>query len=158
MDGYSLRELLDIYQGWKGNRGDPDARDRARELCNRAYLSIWMHHAFNDHRLPTPVQITTVANQRTYALPPYFGRIPNRVTIIRNVTTGAKLAVQALDALQEGYPDQGTDLETATDPRIAAIAGPVGVTTQPSSAGQALEIISNHALDTDIRVLVEGLN
>lgn len=158
MAQYSFRELLDTFLDWKGNKGDVDQRATAVLLVNRAYLSVWMQHGFNDHRLPTQVQVTAVANQRIYPLPPYFGRLPDRVRQIRNVTTGATLGILSIDELQRDHPEQGTDLESAGDPYIAAIGGPVGVTVQPTSSGQALEVLSDNASDTDVKVLVEGLD
>lgn len=154
----SFRELLDDYLDWKGNKGDSDQRVTAISLANRAYLSVWLQHTWNDHRFPTPVQVTTVANQRTYALPPYFGRIPNLVRELRNVTTAAKLRLLTVDRLQQDYPQQGTDLETAGVPQIAALGARVGVTVQPSAAGQALEVVSTDAEDTDVTVHIQGLD
>lgn len=158
MEQYSFRELLDTFLDWKGNKGDVDQRATAVLLANRAYMSVWMQHPFNDHRFLSPLQITTVASQRVYPLPPYFGRIPPRVTTLNNLSTGGQLRVLSLDDLQREYPVTGTSLEAAAVSRWAAIGGPVGVTVQPSSAGQALEVVSSAAADTDIRVLVEGLD
>jgi len=158
MDQLSFRELLDMYLTWKGALGDPDQRDAAALLARRAYLSIWNNHPWNDHRLPSPVQITTVVSQRTYVLPTYFGRVPPMVKYISNLTTGARIPILSLDQIQQDYPEQGTTLEVAATPKAAAIAGMVGVSVQPSAAGQALEVVSDNVNDTDIRVLVEGLN
>lgn len=158
MEFLSRRELLDDWLTWKGGLGDSDKRDEAARLLNRAYMHIWMAHPFNDHRLPNPIQITTVQNQRTYALPGYFGRIPPRVTKLRNVSTARELEVRSLDDLTLEDPRSGTTLEVAGTPRLAAIGAPVGVSVQPSATGQALEIVSDSVDDIDIRVTVEGLD
>ncbi|MGE3278030.1 MAG: hypothetical protein AB7O67_23205 [Vicinamibacterales bacterium] len=152
------REILDEFLRFRSALGDTDQRKLAVLLLNRAYLNVWLAHPFNDHRLPAPIQVTTVANTRTYALPAYFGRIPPRVDYLRNVTTGAKLTLTPLDRLLEEHPASGTSLESAGIPIRAALAGPVGVSVQPSAAGQALEVVSDNASDTDVRVSVEGLN
>lgn len=152
------REILDSYLTWRGALGDADQRTLAGILLNRAYRHIWLMHPFNDHRLPNPIEITTVAGTRSYILPQYFGRIPPRVTHVRNLTTGRLIDVIALDALQALRPDTGTSLEAPGVPTHLAVGGSVGVGVQPTAAGQALEVVSDDAGDTDVRVLVEGLD
>lgn len=158
MNALSRRELLDRFLRWKGALGDDAQRNRAEDLLDLAMGDIWRAHPWRDHRLPAPIQITTLASTRTYVLPGYFGRIPPKVTALRNLTTGRSIEILSLDALESAHPESGTDLETAGTPRRCAIAGVVGVAVQPSAAGQALEVLSDDADDTDIKVLVEGVD
>jgi len=154
----SRREVLDSYLTWRGCLGDDTQRTLAALLLNRAYQAVWLEHPFHDHRLPAPLVISTVASTGTYVLPPYFGRIPPRVRELRNLTTGARLDVWSLDELQQAHPEQGTALESAGVPRVLAVGGSLGVSVQPTAAGQALEVVSDDAADIDVRVLVEGLD
>lgn len=155
---FSRREIIDQYLTWKNALGDDGQRTLAEQIINWAMLDIWLAHPFNDHRLPTPIQITTVASTRAYVLPSYFGRIPPKVEVLRNLTTGRRIEIKSLDALQELRPETGSDLEVAGVPSLAAISGMVGVSVQPAAAGQALEVLSNSADDIDIKVLVEGVD
>lgn len=158
MNALSRRELIDQFLTWKGANGDTGHRDRAEYALNQAMGDIWRCHPWNDHRLPAPIQITTVVDTRTYVLPGYFGRIPPQVKYLRNLTTGKQIEIKTLDQLEAEHPETGTDLETAGVPYHAAIASPVGVAVQPSAAGQALEVVSSEADDTDIKALVEGVD
>lgn len=154
----SRREILDEFLHWRNAIDDPGQRRLAEELLNRAYLDVWLNHPWSDHRLPSVIQITTIANQREYALPQYFGRVPPQLNVLSNLSTGGQLRLMNLDRIQEEHPVSGTTLEIGGVPVRAAIAGSVGVTVQPSSSGQALEVVSDSADDTDVRVLVEGRN
>lgn len=152
------RELLDEFVAHVGDRGDATSRSIADSYLQRALSTIWLAHAWQDHRLPSPVQVTTVANLATYALPQYFGRVMPQVREIRNLTTGGTIRLRNREALEQEYPDIGSSLEQAGAPRYAFVGGVVGVSVQPSAAGQALEALSDSASDTDVRVLVEGIN
>jgi len=152
------REILDEFLRHADEYNDSEARNLAELLLNRAYLNVWLTHPFNDHRLPSPIQITTIANTRDYVLPQYFGRLPLRVEYLRNLTTEGRLEIWSADKLEERHPEAGTDLESAGTPRIAVIGGVVGVRVQPSSSGQALEVLSSDSGDTDIRVSIEGVD
>lgn len=154
----SRREVVDQYLLWRNALGDDDQRTLAEQILNWAVQDIWMAHPFSDHRLPSPVQVTTIASTRAYVLPSYFGRVPPRVEHLRNLTTGHKLWIRNQEQLDEERPLNGSSLETAGVPDMAAIGGMVGVSVQPSSAGQALEVVSSDVNDTDVRVLVEGVN
>jgi hypothetical protein len=149
------REFLDDFLGFVNELHDPNARDVASRLLNRVVTRIWMKHPWRAFRSPAPVEITTVANQRSYALPDYFGRVgPGR---IRNLTTGGS-PIEPLEAgdAERAYPVGGTSLETASTPRHCEIAGVAGVHTQPAPAGEALEVLSDSASDTDVVVTVAG--
>lgn len=152
------RELLDEFLGLVGDRNDGDARDRAELALNRAMRNVWLAHPWRSLHLPSPVQVTTVANQTSYALPSYFGRIPPKVTHVTNITTGRKIPLVNDQELPTYLPTYGTTLAQSGTPAYAALGAPMGVRVQPSSAGQALEVVSTSASDTDVRVLVEGLN
>lgn len=151
----SRRELLDMFLTLYGEKGDSRARDIAEQVLNLSYLDLWLAHPWTDHRMPDPVQITTVANQRSYALPPYFGRVPPRLRV-RNLTTGKELTPYNLDALNLEFPEAGTDLEAASTPERYALGGVTAVTTQPSSSGEALEVVSSDANDTTVKVTIQG--
>lgn len=155
---FSRREIIDQYLLFKNALNDDDQRTLAEQILNWAILDIWLAHPFADHRLPNPVQITTVAGTRTYVLPSYFGRLPPRVEFLRNLTTGAKIWLRSQDRLDTERPINGTTLESAGTPDLAVIGGVVGVSVQPAAAGQALEVLSSSADDTDVRVTVEGVN
>lgn len=152
------RELLDDFLLHVGDVGDATSRNVAESYLNRAMSAIWHAHAWRDHLLPDPVQVTTVANQRTYALPPYFGRVAPWVKELRNLSTGGRVTLRNRETLEQEYPDAGSSLEQAGTPQFAYLSGPVGVAVQPSAAGQALEVVSSDAADIDVRVLVEGVD
>lgn len=154
---HTRRELLDEFLRHVGDTGDSAARDKAEDYLNRAVRTIWMAHAFKDHRLPSPVQLTTVANQRTYPLPPYFGRVAPQTTTLRNLSTGARIALRNQEAVEAEFPEMGTALEQAGVPFLAFLSAPVGVRVQPTGT-EALEVVSSSAADTDVVVLLEGVN
>lgn len=155
---FSRREILDHYLRWKNALDDDDQRTLAEQILNWAYTDVWMTHPFADHRLPNPIQVTTVASTRAYVLPDYFGRLPPRVEYLTNLSTGGRLWLRNQDQLDSERPINGTTLEAAGNPDRAVIGGMVGVRVQPSAAGQALEVLSDNVADTDVRVLVEGVN
>lgn len=154
----SRREIVDEFLTWRNAINDPGQRKLAETLLNRAYMDVWLAHPWNDHRLPSVIQITTVAGQREYALPQYFGSLPIQVETLTNLSTGRPIALRTLDQIQQEHPTSGTTLETSGDPVRACISGQVGVTVQPAAGGQALEVLSTDANDIDVRVLVEGVN
>lgn len=155
---HTRREFLDEFLAHVGDSGDDVSRNAAEQLLNRALGTVWMAHAWRDHILPDPVQVTTVAGQRSYALPPYFGRVVPQTTTLRNLTTAGLITLRNREALEREHPELGTSLETRGTPRYAFIGGVLGARVQPASAGSALEVLSDNASDTDVRVLVEGVN
>jgi hypothetical protein len=152
------REFLDEFLGHVGDSGDEVSRNAAEHLLNRALGTVWLANTWRDHVLPDPVQVTTVAGQRSYALPAYFGRIPPQTRSLRNLSTAGLIALRNRSELEREYPELGTSLETPGVPRFAYVGGVLGARVQPSSTGNALEVVSDNAADTDIRVLVEGVN
>ncbi|MCC6989953.1 MAG: hypothetical protein IT181_13190 [Acidobacteria bacterium] len=151
------RELLDEFLRHVGDVGDTTSRLTASDYLNRAIRTIWLAHAFRDHRLPSPVQVSTIASQRTYVLPQYFGRFPAMTRQLRNLSTGGVITVRNQEALEAEAPTMGSTLEQAGAPRYAFLSAPVGVSVQPTGT-QALEVVSDSASDTDIVVQVEGLD
>jgi hypothetical protein len=101
--------------------------------------------------------IATVANQRAYALPDHFGRISGNNRIIRNLTTGKRILPRDRSDMEEDDPGTGTALNSPGEPTQYAIAGMTAVQTQPASTGEALEVLSDSALDVTVRVFIEGL-
>lgn len=152
------RELLDDFLLHVGDVGDATSRNAAESYLNRAITTIWMAHAWRDHVLPDPVQITTVANQRTYALPSYFGRVVPWAKELRNLSTGGRLTLRNRETLEQDHPEAGSALEQAGTPLYGYLGGHVGVRVQPDAAGQALEVVSSDAADIDVRVLIEGVD
>jgi hypothetical protein len=151
----SRREILDELLDWMGELDDPDARNTAERLLVRVLQTIWLKHTWSDHVSPDPWQITTVADQRTYVLPDHFGR-PTPSAVLRNLTTGEDLRIVTKNDLEAVHPEAGTTLETAAQPDSAFIGGTQPVHTQPSSSGDALEVVSDDVDDTTIKVTVIG--
>jgi hypothetical protein len=150
------REIVDLFLEHVGDLGDTNARTRAGGLLRRAQFNVWILHPWRDHRMPTPAEITLVAEQRIYALPAWFGRVPPMTEFLVNLTNGHRLALVEGGAFREQFPHAGTDLEEPGLPSYAVIEGHVGVATQPASGGQALEVLSSSAADTAVEVTVEG--
>lgn len=152
------REFLDDLLDFMGEQGDDLARNSAERVLNRVIGTIWLKHPWTDHRMPTPYQFATVADTRTYVLPAYFGRVAGTEGIIRNLTTGSRIAPANQDALEEDYPHAGTSFEHASTPQCYFLGGTQAVHTQPDTAGEALEVLSDNAADTTIVVTIEGLD
>lgn len=149
------RDFLDDFLSFVGEKNDSDARAVAARVLNRAMTSIWMKHPFREYRSPVPFQLTLVANQARYSLPDYFGRVgPGDV---RNATRNGKRLTQRRDGDSERWhPEQGTSFETAGYPSEYETVGVSGVHTQPASTGDALEVLSSSASDTDIICSING--
>lgn len=154
----SRRELVDEVLRLVGETDDDDARTLAEDLFNTGLLRIWMKHPWKSFRTPNQYQLVTVANQASYPLPHYFGRIPPTPAQIRNLTLGSVIALVGQDDVQAEFPTQGTTLETSGTPARCFIGGSVGVGVQPASTGQALEVVSSSAADVTVRVTIEGID
>lgn len=152
------RELVDRLLRFVGETNDADARLIAEDLCANAVFSIWLKHPFQEFTMPTDLRVTTVANQPTYILPTYFGRIARKDGIVRNLTTGVKIYPMTQQDLENRYPDLGSAVDTTTsDPQHYTIAGKVGVGVQVDAAGTQVEIVSDDVADLDVLVTLEGL-
>lgn len=149
------REILDELLDFMGELGDADARNTADRLLSRVIQTIWLQHPWSDHVMPSPLEIATVANQRTYVLPDHFGRVRPDASM-RNLTTGNRIDPIDQNVLEDDYPQAGTTFETAQEPTHFYVAGVQGVAIQPAATGDALEVVSTSALDLTIRVTVEG--
>lgn len=149
------RELLDQFLGFVGESGDTKARTRAGDLLNAAVHGIWLKARWSAFESPTPFRLTLVANQASYALPDYFGRIGPGY--LRNLTNGTRFNPPlSVAEAQERYPYAGTADDEPGNPVDSVLAGTVGVTAQPIAGGEALEVVSSDASDTNIVVVVEG--
>jgi hypothetical protein len=151
------REALDEFLGHVGELGDAAARNLAEAANNRAIESIWMERTWRDFQSPAPIELTLTIDQRSYALPDYFGKVGPG--LVRNISQrGVEIEQVTPEQLQESYQLSGTSLETNGAPRVMAIAGICGVHTQPSSAGDALEVVSDSAADTSakVQISIEG--
>lgn len=151
----SRREIIAELMDFMGEGSDVDARASAERLLIRVLQTIWLKHSWADHISPDPWQITTVANQRTYALPDHFGR-PMPSGILRNLTTGSEIDLISKHDIEEMHPEAGTTFETAAEPTHYFVGGTQPVGTQPASTGEALEVVSDSATDTTVKVTVIG--
>lgn len=151
----SRREFLDDFVTFVGEESDADARNVAERLLNQTLTKLWLRRAWAMYRSPVPLQITLAVNQRRYALPDYFGRVgPGEV---KNATrSGTPIHPLRPGDLEQRYPLAGTAFEVADLPSAYEITGLTGVHTQPNVVGEALEAVSDHASDTDVRVVVTG--
>lgn len=151
------REAIDEFLGHVGELGDAEARNLAEAAINRAVESIWMERTWRDYLSPAPIQLTLTVDQRSYALPDYFGKVGPG--LIRNLSQrGGEIEQVTMEQLQEQYPLSGTSAETNGQPCVMAIAGICGVHTQPSTSGDALEVLSDSTADlsTKVKVSIEG--
>jgi hypothetical protein len=153
----SRREILDDFLSFVGAAGDAKARDRAERLLNRVLEKIWMLRGWRCFIDPTVWEFSTVANTRAYALPDHFGRISGNNRTLRNLTNGSVIHPWDRSDLEEVDPLIGTTLEQPGCPTRYQIAGTSPVQTQPSSAGEALEVLSSSLSDTTVRAYIEGL-
>jgi hypothetical protein len=151
------REALDEFLAHVGELGDAEARNLAEAAITRAVESIWMERTWRDFQSPASLELTLTVDQRSYALPDYFGKVGPG--LVRNISQrGGEIEQVTPEQLQEFYPLSGTSLETNGRPCVMAIAGICGVHTQPSSSGDALEVVSDSAADiaTKVKVSIEG--
>lgn len=147
-------EFLDEFLAFVGESADSDARDVAERALNRVLIDIWKKRTWQQFVLPTPFVLTTVAGQRHYGLPSYFGRVSNRDGRLRNLTRKADLWPIEREDLQVMYPELG--LESAAYPSYYVIQGTQGTAVQPLDTGELLEVLSDSTSDTGIRVVVGG--
>lgn len=153
------RELIDEFVASVGEPGDSRVRNLAETLLNTSLERVWLKGVtWRQFILPTPYAFSTVANVRHVALPSFFGRITSRDGAIRNATTGRTIWPTDPEQLTADSPKVGTDLETAGPPRYFYIDGSWGVHTQPASAGEALEVLSDSTDDVTVRAFIEGRN
>jgi hypothetical protein len=151
------RAILDSFLAYVNAAGDAKARDIAEPLLNRVLEKIWMQRGWNYFIDPDVWEIATVANARAYALPDHFGRVSSKNRVIRNLTRGSQIFPKDRGDLEEEDPTTGTSLETPGPPVNYAIVGATPVQQQPASTGEALEVVSDSASDTTVRVFIEGL-
>lgn len=159
MQQETRREVVDRLLRYVGELNDETARSVAEDLCANAVSSLWLAHPFTEFVMPTDLVVSTVVNQPLYVLPTYFGRVASRDGIVRNLTTGVKIYPLRPNELEQLHPEIGTDQDTSTsDPTNYTISGKVGVAVQVATAGEALEALSSDAGDTDVNIVVEGLD
>jgi hypothetical protein len=151
------RELLDELLDFVGHGDDSGARDSAELILNRCLQRLWMKRAWRQFQNPNPYQLTTVSGTRAYSLPAHFGRTTGNDGMIRNLTTGAWLTPISKEDLDEQNPGAGTTFDLIGQPEQYCLFGTQPVATQPSVAGDALEVVSDSALDVAVRVEVSGI-
>lgn len=152
------RELLDDFLGFATEAGDSVARDIAERALNRALLTLWFKHHWSQFRAASPYSFSTVAGTRNYVLPKHFGRMAYKDGRVRNTTNGAWIYPLMQDRVDEHDPGFTTSLETRSAPVGYLQDDTVGVGVQPSSSGEACEVLSSSSADTAVRVYVEGLD
>lgn len=149
------KEALDEFLRFVNEFGDDESRILAGDALNRSIESIWQQHHWRDFQSPDPMELTLVANQRSYPMPDYFGR--EGLGRVRNLTRGRVIDAIDSDQADEWYPTRGTTLEQPGSPRHYLPGGIVGVRRQPLVTGEACEIRSSTADDTtNIRVTIVG--
>ena len=149
----SRRELLDDFLDFVGEQSDANARNTAERLLNRALHTLWLKHPWKQFVMPAPFSLTTVADQRSYALPAHFGRVLGGR--IRNLTTPRDLVGIEPETLQSAFPDAGTTLEVASAPQLFMVSGTCGVGVLRATT-DLVSAVSTSALDVTQRVTVEG--
>lgn len=150
----SRREFLDDFLDFVGEPNDANSRNTAERLLNRALHTVWMKHPWRQFVMPAPVQLTTVANSRSYVLPPHFGRVLGGR--IRNISRSYDLSGVDAGALQTSHPEAGTSLEVAGSPELFTVSGTCGVSVL-LAAPETLTVVSDSAADGITgRVTVEG--
>jgi hypothetical protein len=149
------REFLDDFLQFVGEKDDANARILAGRLLNQAVTEIWLKHPWRVYRSSVPLKLTLTINQARYALPDYVGRVgPGRC---RNSTRGGCIINQVpTGQLDQRDPVHDTSSEQAGAPREWDLVGGCGVATQPLPAGEALEVLSDNAADTDVVVAIAG--
>lgn len=151
------REFLDDFLAFVGEPDDDDARNVAERVLNQAISSIYMRHPFRQFRSPNAYEITTVAGSRSYALPSWFGRLLPRTPAF-NLTRGSEIDPVDEILARRDDPALGTTLEQSGCPSMFYIGGTSALDTEVSSAGTALEAVSDNASDTEILLTIEGLD
>lgn len=151
------REIVDELLDFLGESNDSNARATANTLVNRVLQRLWLKHPWSAFVAPTPYELSSVANQRSYVLPTYFGR-PQQNVAARNLTTGRIVNWRDANQILRDDPTYGTSLDVASEPEAYTVAGVAGVAVQPSSSGDALELVSSDANDTTVQVTIEGLD
>lgn len=151
----SRREFLDDFVAFVGEGADTQARDLAERQLNRSLTALWLKHPWRQYRSPVPFQLTLTVNQSRYALPDYFGRFgPGEV---RNLSrSGAIVHRLAAGEQDERHIVAGTSVEAAGIVQDCDLVGVCGVSTQPVSTGDALEVVSSDVLDIDVVVAIAG--
>lgn len=157
MQAATRRDFLDDFLLFVGEPDDDDARDVSERLLNQAIQSIWLRHPFKAFRVPTLFEVTTVAGTRSYALPDWFGRLAPRGRAV-NLTTGGRLDPLDEAALREDDPAAGTTFEQRGEPEGFFFGGVSALSTEPSTSGSALEVLSDNAADVDVSVSLEGID
>jgi hypothetical protein len=151
----SRRELLDDFLDFVGESTDANARNTAERLLNRALHTIWMKHPWRQFLMPMPLEVRTVVGQRSYALPPHFGRVWGGN--VRNLTRdGAPLTGLAPDVLEKRFPDAGTSREVPGQTECYTVSGTCGVDVLlPAPTALMVESTSGSDAGTVV-VTIEG--
>ncbi|HEY3486146.1 MAG TPA: hypothetical protein VGK49_12230, partial [Ilumatobacteraceae bacterium] len=150
----TVRDALDQLLKDAGELGDAQARSIGLSLLNDAIYDIWMAHAWLDYQSPSPLAISLAAARSRYALPNHVGRLLDPVQL--RTAPYAMLQPIARDLAGEAYKGMGTSDAPTGLPKHYGVTGIVGVLTQPASTGEAIEVVSSSASDTNVQVTVRG--
>jgi hypothetical protein len=147
-------EAINEFLGFVGELDDPIALTLANTELLNALDTVAKAHTWQAFTSPAPFEMTLAINQRSYALPDFFARL--QYFDLPNLTTGSTVRVIDKQIADQRYPRAGTSVEVAGRVCHAVIAGIVGVQSQPDAAGEALELVSDSALDVDVLVTIAG--
>jgi hypothetical protein len=148
-------ECINEFLAFVGELDDPLALALANTELLNALDTVAKAHTWQAFTSPAPFEMTLAVNQRSYAMPDYFARL--QYFRLPNLTTGGHVDVIDKQVADGMYPHAGTSLEVPGRVSRAVIAGVVGVQTQPSSVGEAMELVSSSALDVgDVLVTIAG--
>lgn len=149
------RQAVDTLLRYVGELGDGETRILAQDVLAEALDAIWLAHLWLDYQSPRTLLITLVPGQSRYSLPDLFHRFAT--ADVRNLSRNGQRLVSLADRDEaRRYPTTDTPDTPSGSPEAYRLVGTTGVGTQPQSAGQALEVLSSDAADTDVVVSIEG--
>jgi hypothetical protein len=150
----TVRDALDNLLLDVGEQGDALARAVALSLLNEAVYEVWDAHPWFDYTSPSPLSLTLTAGSSRYSLPNHVGRVLDPVE--NRTRKGAPLASADPVLAAELYPGMGTTDAPVGPPRHWRLSGSTGVYQQPATTGNALEVVSSSAADTNVTVTLRG--
>jgi hypothetical protein len=152
------REFLENFLGFVGELGDTTAYDLAAQELNRAITRLGNKHPWRVLRYSQPYQLQLVINQSRYPLEDWVADVGPGDQAIRNLSRNG----QPIRRLRDGellhvFPTAGSSFEVAGVPAAYELVGVCGAAAQPSTVGEAIEVLSDNAADgNDIVATVTG--
>ncbi|MGE0590920.1 MAG: hypothetical protein AB7G23_03070 [Vicinamibacterales bacterium] len=151
------RTFLDDFLAFVGEPDDDDARDVSERLLNQAIDRIYLKHPFRQFRSPTAYEFATMAGTRSYSLPARFGRLLPRSSAW-DLTDGREIRPADEVLLRQTDTAIGSSAEATGYPWAFYLGGVSALEVEASTSGTALEVLSDSASDTDIRVTLVGID